>query len=132
MRRVAVRAARAATRRLASRPGRHRAAAAAPVAALQQRPYGGLADKDRVFTNLYGEMDWGLKGALARGDWYRTKDIINKGRDWIIEDIKKSGLRGRGGAGFPSGFKWSFMPAEDKMDHRPHYLVINADEGEPG
>ena len=44
--------------------------------------------------------------------------------------MKKSGLRGRGGAGFPSGLKWSFMPK--KSDGRPHYLVINADEGEPG
>jgi len=79
---------------------------------------------------LYGEHDFGLQGALKRGDWYRTKDIISKGSDWIINEIKLSGLRGRGGAGFPSGLKWSFMPK--KSDGRPHYLVINADEGEPG
>lgn len=74
-----------------------------------------------------------LKGALARGDWHRTRDIIDKGHDWIISQIKASGMRGRGGAGFPSGLKWSFMlkPGWEK-DARPRYLVINADEGEPG
>lgn len=96
----------------------------------EKTTFGGLKDKDRIFTNLYGDGDWGLKGALQRGDWYKTKELINKGRDWIISEVKTSGLRGRGGAGFPSGLKWSFMPK--KSDGRPHYLVINADEGEPG
>src|SRR5271163_1683720 len=89
-----------------------------------------LSDKDRIFTNLYGIHDYRLKGAQARGDWDGTKDIIAKGRDWIIEEMKTSGLRGRGGAGFPTGLKWSFMPKE--VGARPHYLVVNADEGEPG
>ena len=89
-----------------------------------------LSDKDRIFTNLYGVHDFRLKGAKARGDWNGTKDIIAKGRDWIIEEMKTSGLRGRGGAGFPTGLKWSFMPKE--VGVRPHYLVVNADEGEPG
>ena len=90
-----------------------------------------LADKDRIFTNLYGFEDWGLEGARARGDWDGTKAIMDKGAAWIIDEIKESGLRGRGGAGFPAGMKWSFMPQESK-DGRPNYLVINADEGEPG
>jgi NADH-quinone oxidoreductase subunit F len=90
-----------------------------------------LADKDRIFTNLYGFEDWGLDGARARGDWDGTKAIMDKGSAWIIEEIKEAGLRGRGGAGFPAGVKWSFMPQESK-DGRPNYLVINADEGEPG
>eukprot|EP01120_Amphizonella_sp_Union-15-10_P011736 TRINITY_DN5052_c0_g1_i1.p1 TRINITY_DN5052_c0_g1~~TRINITY_DN5052_c0_g1_i1.p1 ORF type:complete len:472 (-),score=92.35 TRINITY_DN5052_c0_g1_i1:103-1518(-) len=94
------------------------------------RNYGGLKDHDRVFTNLYGEQSPFLKDALKRGDWYKTKDILSNGRDWIINEVKKSGLRGRGGAGFPSGLKWSFMPK--KSDGRPSYLLINADEGEPG
>ncbi len=89
-----------------------------------------LDDKDRVFTNLYGLHDWGLDGARPRGDWDGTKDLLAKGRDWIIDEVKASGLRGRGGAGFPTGLKWSFMPKQS--DGRPHYLVVNADEGEPG
>ena len=89
-----------------------------------------LADKDRIFRNLYGLEDWGLEGARARGAWDGTKAIIDKGRDWIVNEMKASGLRGRGGAGFPTGLKWSFMPKEN--DGRPHYLVVNADESEPG
>jgi NADH-quinone oxidoreductase subunit F len=89
-----------------------------------------LADKDRIFRNLYGVHDWGLEGARARGAWDGTKAIIEKGRDWIINEVKTSGLRGRGGAGFPTGLKWSFMPKQS--DGRPSYLVVNADESEPG
>lgn len=89
-----------------------------------------LQDKDRIYTNLYGFEPFNLKYAQKRGDWDGTKDLIAKGRDWIIEEMKKSGLRGRGGAGFPTGLKWSFMPKE--VGERPHYLVINADESEPG
>ncbi|MXO61783.1 NADH-quinone oxidoreductase subunit NuoF [Qipengyuania oceanensis] len=90
-----------------------------------------LADKDRIFTNVYGFQDWGLKAAQARGDWDDTKALIQRGQDSIIEEVKASGLRGRGGAGFPTGLKWSFMPKESK-DGRPSFLVINADESEPG
>uniref|UniRef100_A0A803M6S1 NADH dehydrogenase [ubiquinone] flavoprotein 1, mitochondrial n=2 Tax=Chenopodium quinoa TaxID=63459 RepID=A0A803M6S1_CHEQI len=68
--------------------------------------------------------------AMKRGDWHRTKDLVVKGSDWIVNEMKKSGLRGRGGAGFPSGLKWSFMPKAS--DGRPSYLVVNADESEPG
>jgi NADH-quinone oxidoreductase subunit F len=89
-----------------------------------------LRDADRIFTNLYGQHDPGLAGARARGDWEGTKEFILKGRDWIVQQIKDSGLRGRGGAGFPTGMKWSFMPKE--IGARPHYLVVNADESEPG
>lgn len=88
-----------------------------------------LADKDRIFTNLYGFHDPGLAGARKRGAWDGTKALMEKGHDWIIDEVKASGLRGRGGAGFPTGLKWSFMP---KNDPRPSYLVINADESEPG
>jgi NADH-quinone oxidoreductase subunit F len=89
-----------------------------------------LSDKDRIWTNLYGFHDWRLVGARARGAWDNTKAILDKGPDAIIDEMKKSGLRGRGGAGFPTGLKWSFMPKEVK--DRPHYLVVNADESEPG
>lgn len=90
-----------------------------------------LRDEDRIFTNLYGWDDWGLDGARRRGIWSDTKALVDLGRDKIIEEVKTSGLRGRGGAGFPTGMKWSFMPKESK-DGRPSYLVINADESEPG
>jgi NADH-quinone oxidoreductase subunit F len=89
-----------------------------------------LADKDRIFTNLYGIQDWGLKGARARGAWDGTKRILELGRDALVTAVKESGLRGRGGAGFPTGLKWSFMPKQ--IGERPHYLVVNADESEPG
>ena len=89
-----------------------------------------LADQDRIFTNLYGMHHRTLAGAQKRGHWDGTGALIKKGRDWIVEETKASGLRGRGGAGFPTGLKWSFMPKES--DGRPHYLVVNADESEPG
>lgn len=89
-----------------------------------------LSDKDRIFTNIYGLKDKSLKGAQSRGSWDGTKALLEKGNSWIIDEMKSSGLRGRGGAGFSTGMKWSFMPKE--VGDRPHYLVINADEGEPG
>ena len=90
-----------------------------------------LADKDRIFTNLYGFQPWNLAAAKTRGDWADTKDLMSVGPDALIDAVKASGLRGRGGAGFPTGMKWSFMPKTPNPD-RPSYLVINADESEPG
>ncbi len=89
-----------------------------------------LNDEDRIFQNIYGWESFEFSAAQKRGDWDKTKDLIKKGREWIIDEIKLSGLRGRGGAGFPTGMKWSFMSKE--VGVRPHYLVINADESEPG
>lgn len=71
-----------------------------------KRSYGGLKDQDRIFQNLYGRYPPDLKHARKLGDWHKTKEILLKGHDWIINEIKASGLRGRGGAGFPSGLKW--------------------------
>lgn len=90
-----------------------------------------LADKDRIFTNVYGFQPWTLEAAIKRGDWDDTKGLMARGQDALIDAVKASGLRGRGGAGFPTGTKWSFMPKEPKPD-RPNFLVINADESEPG
>ena len=90
-----------------------------------------LEDKDRIFTNVYGFQPWDIDAAMKRGDWDGTKALLARDQDGIIEEIKESGLRGRGGAGFPTGLKWSFMPKESK-DGRPSFLVINADESEPG
>jgi NADH-quinone oxidoreductase subunit F len=89
-----------------------------------------IDEKDKIFTNLYGFRPWNLKEAKKRGDWDNTMSLISKGKDLIIEEIKSSGLRGRGGAGFPTGVKWSFMPK--KPTGKTHYLVVNADESEPG
>ena len=88
-----------------------------------------LADIDRIFTNIQGRESFDLSAAKKRGDWDNTKSILIKGRDWIVDQVKSSGLRGRGGAGFSTGMKWSFMP---KTHQKPSYLVVNADESEPG
>jgi len=100
------------------------------MTSVPMRMYGNLSDQDRIFTNLYKDESPWIDGAIKRGDWHQTKEILSMGPDWIIDEIKKSGLRGRGGAGFPSGLKYSFMPKVS--DGRPSYLVINSDESEPG
>ncbi|MAH88539.1 MAG: NADH-quinone oxidoreductase subunit F [Pelagibacterales bacterium] len=89
-----------------------------------------LDKKDKIFNNLYGLKGKGLKTAKNFGDWTNAKDVILNGKDWILKHVKDSGLRGRGGAGFPTGLKWSFMPS--KTEYKPNYLIVNADESEPG
>ena len=91
-----------------------------------------LADSDRIFTNLYGARGADLASARRRGDWDGTGALIARGREALIDEVRDSGLRGRGGAGFPTALKWSFMPKESAADPRPSYLVVNADESEPG
>jgi len=88
-----------------------------------------LKEKDKIFNNLYGDQSYTLSQAKSRGDWDQTSNLIKKGSEWIIEEMKKSELRGRGGAGFPTGLKWSFMPKDSNSNN---YLVVNADESEPG
>ncbi len=90
-----------------------------------------LQDKDRIFTNLYGAHSPDLEAAKKRGAWHLTREMLAQGPDWLCDQVKQSGLRGRGGAGFPTGLKWTFMPKAVNED-RPHYLVVNADESEPG
>ena len=117
--------------RASSRSSMLQTARRSGVAALQRRAYqGGLTDKDRIYTNLYNDQSPYLKAAMKRGDWYKTKELVLMGPEQIIADMKASGLRGRGGAGFPSGLKWSFMPKNNR--DKPQYLVVNADESEPG
>ncbi|HEY9218958.1 MAG TPA: NADH-quinone oxidoreductase subunit NuoF [Phenylobacterium sp.] len=89
-----------------------------------------LEDKDRIFTNLYGLHDFGLEGAKKRGAYNLTREMLQQTPEWICDQIKASGLRGRGGGGFATGLKWTFMPKQES--ERPHYLVVNADESEPG
>tara|TARA_X000001036_G_scaffold155936_1_gene148189 strand:- start:153 stop:1433 length:1281 start_codon:yes stop_codon:yes gene_type:complete len=82
-----------------------------------------------IFNDIYGFKGNSIHKSIERGDWDNTKALLDKGSEWIIEEVKSSELRGRGGAGFPTGLKWSFMPKEK---NKPHYIVINADESEPG
>lgn len=88
-------------------------------------------DENTIFTNLYGFEENSIEAAKKRGSWNNVKEILSKGPDWIIEEVKTSGLRGRGGAGFSAGMKWSFMPKNRPSD-AVAYLVVNADESEPG
>ncbi len=82
-----------------------------------------------IFTNLYGNNDVSINSSIKRGDWKNLSKLLKMKKQDVINAIKDSGLRGRGGAGFSTGMKWDFMP---KTIGRQHYLVINADEGEPG
>ena len=92
-----------------------------------------LKQQDKIFTNLDGNQSFDLKDAKLRGDWSETKKFLDQGSEFLIEQIKNSQLRGRGGAGFPTGTKWSFIPKKtDPKIGNPHYLVVNADESEPG
>lgn len=90
-----------------------------------------MRDEDSIFTNLSGKESPYLAAAKSRGTWFNTKELLALGRDKIIQEIKDSGLRGRGGAGFPTGLKWSFMP-KALPEGSAAYLVVNADESEPG
>jgi NADH-quinone oxidoreductase subunit F len=92
-----------------------------------------LKEQDKIFTNLYGYQSPNLDAAKKRGDWLKTRQFLDQGSEWLIQQVKDSGLRGRGGAGFPTGTKWSFVPKKsDPKEGKPHYLVVNADESEPG
>ena len=90
-----------------------------------------LKKEDRIYKNLYGQGSVDLTSAKARGDWHRTKEFVEMGKECIISTVRASGLRGRGGAGFATGLKWSFVPPQEKTK-KPHYLIVNADESEPG
>ncbi|KAG9393645.1 NADH-quinone oxidoreductase subunit NuoF [Carpediemonas membranifera] len=95
-----------------------------------QRGY--LAAADHIFTNLYGQKTPTIENAKKAGDFKSLGAILAGGdnmRDEILNTMQKAGQRGRGGAGFDTGAKWSFLPRDDG---KQHYLVVNADEGEPG
>jgi len=84
-----------------------------------------------LMEGLDGDRTWHLKDYVARGGYAQLKRILeNKiSQEEVIGEVKKSVLRGRGGAGFPTGLKWSFMPRSFPGDK---YVVCNTDEGEPG
>ncbi len=84
----------------------------------------------RLLSKYFGDPEARtLEGWKARGGYQALPNALEMGPDQVIEEVKASSLRGRGGAGFPCGVKWSFMP---KDSGKPHYLLCNADEGEPG
>jgi len=91
-----------------------------------------LKESNKIFTNLYGFESSNLEAAEKRGDWHNIKELVSQDSSQIIQIVKNSCLRGRGGAGFPTGMKWSFIPKKDENNPKPHYLVVNADESEPG
>ena len=83
-----------------------------------------------ILTAHWDEADsYTLAGYRRHGGYDTVTKAFAMGPDAVIETVKASGLRGRGGAGFPTGMKWSFVP---QNDGKPHYLVVNADESEPG
>ena len=83
-----------------------------------------------VLSQYFGDAEArSYDGWTRRGGYEAFRKALGMTREAIVEEVKASGLRGRGGAGFPTGLKWSFMP---KGDGKPHYLVCNADESEPG
>lgn len=81
-----------------------------------------------LLRNIYKPNSTALETYQAGGGYANLKKHLETSPDAIIEELKKSGLRGRGGAGFPTGMKWGFLPKNDK----PRYLCVNADESEPG
>lgn len=93
-----------------------------------------IKETGKIFPNISdiskrGKTD--LTSAKENGDWQTAKNFLAKTPGEIIDEVKKSGLKGRGGAGFPTGLKWSFMPKQ-KKEGQTFYLIVNADESEPG
>ena len=83
-----------------------------------------------VITEFWDRPDlYTLAGYERTGGYRALRTALAMDPDAIISQVKDTGLRGRGGAGFPTGLKWSFVP---QGDDKPHYLVVNADESEPG
>jgi len=80
-----------------------------------------------VITSWFGKVS--IEEYIKAGGYEAAKKALSMSPDEVIEEVKKSNLRGRGGAGFPTGLKWSFVPKET---NKPKYLCVNADEGEPG
>ena len=83
-----------------------------------------------VLSQYFGDAEARTcAGWVKRGGYEGLKKALGMTPAQVVDLVKESGLRGRGGAGFPTGMKWSFMPREKT---RPHYLCCNADESEPG
>ena len=86
-------------------------------------------DEVKVLSSRFGKGATNIEKYITLDGYKATQLAIEKGPEWIIAEMKASGLRGRGGAGFPTGMKWSFVP---KTSEKPKYILVNGDESEPG
>jgi NADH-quinone oxidoreductase subunit F len=86
-------------------------------------------DEVKIVSRRFGQGAATIDRYLELGGYESAKTCLAQGPDWIINEMKASGLRGRGGAGFPTGMKWSFVP---KQSAKPKYVLVNGDESEPG
>src|SRR3974390_3039809 len=86
-------------------------------------------DEVKIVTRRFGQGAAAIDKYIELGGYASAKKCLEQGPDWIINEMKASNLRGRGGAGFPAGMKWSFVP---KQSAKPKYVLVNGDESEPG
>ncbi len=86
-------------------------------------------DEVKIVTSRFGLGAAEIDRYIELGGYQSARQAIEKGPEWIIAEMKASNLRGRGGAGFPTGMKWSFVP---KQSEKPKYILVNGDESEPG
>src|SRR6201998_1463313 len=86
-------------------------------------------DEVKIVSRRFGQGATDIDKYIELGGYEATKKCLAQGPDWIINEMKASNLRGRGGAGFPTGMKWSFVP---KQSPKPKYVLCNGDESEPG
>ncbi|MGA2047161.1 MAG: NADH-quinone oxidoreductase subunit F, partial [Terracidiphilus sp.] len=86
-------------------------------------------DEVKIVSQRFGKGAADIERYIELGGYVSTKKCLEQGPEWIIEEMKASSLRGRGGAGFPTGLKWSFVP---KQSAKPKYVLVNGDESEPG
>jgi NADH-quinone oxidoreductase subunit F len=86
-------------------------------------------DEVKIVTRRFGKGAAAIDKYIELGGYEAAKKCLAQGPEWIINEMKASNLRGRGGAGFPAGMKWSFVP---KQSAKPKYVLVNGDESEPG
>jgi len=86
-------------------------------------------DEVRIISSRFGQGAAEIDRYIELGGYQSVRQAMEQGPDWIIAQMKASNLRGRGGAGFPTGMKWSFVP---KQSEKPKYVLVNGDESEPG
>ena len=86
-------------------------------------------DEVKIISRRFGMGAAEIDRYIELGGYTSAKKCLEQGPEWVINEMKASNLRGRGGAGFPTGMKWSFVP---KQSAKPKYVLVNGDESEPG